>query len=105
MERKKRDTRGVKGRGRGKGKDKDSRFGRGRGRPRMGILRKRKCRFCGDKNLKIDYMDYQFLRKFTTERGKITPSRFSGNCAKHQRKVTKAIKRARNIGLLPYVAE
>ena len=69
------------------------------------ILKKRKCRFCHDKNLKIDHLDYQFLRKFTTERGKITPSRFSGNCAKHQRKLTKAIKRARNIGLLPYVAE
>ena len=69
------------------------------------IFRKKKCRFCGDKNLKIDHLDQQFLRKFTTERGKIVPSRISGNCAKHQRKITKAINRARNIGLLAYLAE
>ncbi len=74
-------------------------------RPRSYILRKRKCRFCSDKNLKIDYLDPQFLRRFTTERGKIVPSRISGACAKHQRKLTKAIKRARNIAIMPYLAE
>ena len=68
------------------------------------MLRKRKCRFCTDKNLKIDYLDHQLLRRFTTERGKITPSRITGSCAKHQRKLTRAIKKARNIGLLPYLA-
>ena len=74
-------------------------------RPRSYILRKKKCRFCADKNLKIDYLDPQFLRRFTTERGKIVPSRISGSCAKHQRKLAKAIKKARNIGIMPYLAE
>ncbi|OGW74792.1 MAG: 30S ribosomal protein S18 [Omnitrophica bacterium RBG_13_46_9] len=74
-------------------------------RPYPFILKKRKCRFCADKNLNIDYFDGQFLRKFTTERGKIIPSRISGNCARHQRKLAKAIKRARNAGLLPFLAE
>lgn len=69
------------------------------------VLKKKKCRFCTDKNQKIDYLDHQFLRRFTTERGKITPSRFSGTCARHQRKLTSAIKKARNIGLLPFLAE
>ncbi|MFC1576361.1 30S ribosomal protein S18 [Candidatus Omnitrophota bacterium] len=69
------------------------------------VLRKKKCRFCTDKSLKIDYMDQQSLRRFVTERGKITPSRITGSCARHQRKLTKAIKRARNIALLPYLAE
>jgi len=73
--------------------------------PRARILRKKKCRFCSDKNLKIDYLDFQLLRRFTTERGKIVPSRISGACARHQRKLARAIKRARNIGLLPYLAQ
>ena len=74
-------------------------------RPRPYMLRKKKCRFCSDKNLKIDYLDPQFLRRFTTERGKIVPSRISGTCARHQRKLAKAIKRARNIAIMPYLAE
>ncbi len=74
-------------------------------RRRPYILRRRKCRFCTDKTLKINYMDYQFLRRFTTERGKIIPSRISGTCAGHQRRLATAIKRSRNIGLLPYLAE
>lgn len=53
----------------------------------------------------IDYKDYNRLRKFITERGKILPRRITGNCAKHQRQLTKAIKRARNIALLPFTAE
>lgn len=69
------------------------------------VLKKRRCRFCGDKNLKIQYMDHQLLCRFVTERGKIAPSRITGTCARHQRKLSKAIKRARNIGLLPFVAE
>lgn len=85
--------------------DKRKRDGKSRTpRSRVYILRKRKCRFCADKSLKIDYKDSQLLRRFTTERGKITPSRITGTCAKHQRKLTTAIKRARNIGLLPYLA-
>jgi len=74
-------------------------------RKRPFILRKKRCRFCADKNLKIDYLNPQFLRRFTTERGKIVPSRISGCCAKHQRRLTKAIKRSRNIGIMPYLAE
>ncbi|RJP60557.1 MAG: 30S ribosomal protein S18 [Deltaproteobacteria bacterium] len=66
------------------------------------FIRRKICRFCADKNLKIDYKDYQTLRIFTTERGKIIPRRISGACAKHQRKVTAAIKIARNIALLPF---
>ena len=64
--------------------------------------RRKVCRFCADSSLVIDYKDARMLRLFTTERGKIVPRRISGNCAKHQRIVTVAIKRARNIALLPY---
>jgi len=64
--------------------------------------RRKICRFCADKNLVIDYKDAKTLRYFTTERGKIIPRRISGNCAKHQRVLTVAIKRARNMALLPY---
>ena len=69
------------------------------------VLRKKKCRFCADKKINISYLDYQLLQRCITERGKITPSRITGSCAKHQRKVANAIKRARNAGLLPFVAE
>ena len=67
--------------------------------------RKKVCAFCVDKIEQIDYKDAAKLRRFTTERGKILPRRISGNCAKHQRQVTVAIKRARNIALLPFTAE
>ena len=74
-----------------------------RGRKKRKTFTRRKvCRFCADSVMKIDYKDYQTLRQFTTERGKIIPRRISGNCAKHQRKVTNAIKRARSIALLPF---
>lgn len=71
-------------------------------RKRRVFLRKRACRFCTDKSLTVDYKDFKTLRFFTTERGKIIPRRISGNCAKHQRQLTTAIKRARQIALLPY---
>jgi small subunit ribosomal protein S18 len=74
---------------------------RGAGR-RKGFGRKKVCRFCADSSLAIDYKDAQTLRHFITERGKVIPRRISGNCARHQRKVTTAIKRARNIALLPF---
>lgn len=64
--------------------------------------RRRVCRFCADKYLEVDYKDAQALRYFITDRGKIVPRRISGNCAKHQRALTKAIKRARNIALMPF---
>lgn len=65
--------------------------------------RKRFCRFCVDKVKFIDYKDIKRLEAFIKERGKIVSSRFSGNCAKHQRRVAEAIKKARFISLLPYV--
>ncbi len=69
------------------------------------FFRKRVCKFCLNKIEKIDYLDYQNLRRFTTERGKIVPSRITGTCAWHQRRLAKAIKRARQAGLMPYLAE
>ncbi len=69
------------------------------------IFRKRPCKFCAEKIETIDYLDYQKFQKFLTERGKIVPSRRSGNCAKHQRQIAHAIKKARIMGLLPFVAE
>ena len=71
--------------------------------PRRRFSRRKGCRFCIDKT-KIDYKDTKSLRYFVSERGKIVPRRISGNCAEHQRKVTEAIKRARNIALLPFTA-
>ena len=67
--------------------------------------RRKVCSFCVDKVDEIDYKDVAKLRRFTTERGKILPRRISGVCAKHQRKLTIAIKRARAIALLPFTAE
>ena len=69
------------------------------------VIKKRVCRFCVDKVDDIDYKDVNKLIKFVTERGKIVPSRVSGTCAKHQRKLATAIKRARFVALLPYAAE
>ncbi len=68
-------------------------------------MKKRVCNFCVDKVENIDYKDVSRLRRYITERGKILPKRISGNCAKHQRQLTIAIKRARNIALLPYTEE
>ncbi len=67
--------------------------------------RRKVCVFCVDKVDHIDYKDTAKLRRFVTERGKIVPRRISGNCAKHQRQLTTAVKRARIITLLPFVAE
>ncbi|NLZ48705.1 MAG: 30S ribosomal protein S18 [Clostridiales bacterium] len=67
--------------------------------------KKKVCAFCVDKAEHIDYKDINKIRKYVTERGKILPRRISGNCAKHQRQLTEAIKRARNIALLPFTTE
>lgn len=67
--------------------------------------RKKVCLFCTEKTAVIDYKDALKLRKFTSERGKILPRRVSGACAKHQRELTVAIKRARVVALLPYVTD
>ena len=67
--------------------------------------KKRVCQFCADKSAVIDYKDAAKLRKFLSERGKILPRRVTGTCAMHQRELTLAIKRARQIAILPYVSE
>ena len=77
---------------------------RGDFRRKGGGRRRRVCRFCADKTIKIDYKDPQGIRYFITERGKIVPRRISGNCAKHQRQVCLAVKRSRNIALMPFTA-
>ena len=70
-------------------------------RKKRPFQRRKVCRFCADKQVSIDYKDPRTLRYFVSERGKIIPRRISGNCSKHQRQITEAIKRARNIALLP----
>ena len=76
-------------------------------RDKMGKNHKRKkvCQFCADRSEHIDYKDTVKLRRFLSERGKILPRRTTGTCAAHQRELTEAIKRARQIALLPYVME
>ena len=68
-------------------------------------FRKKVCRFCTEKRAPIDYKEVTRLQKFLTEKGKIMPSRITGNCAKHQRQLAREIKKARAISLVPYVAE
>jgi small subunit ribosomal protein S18 len=68
-------------------------------------VRRKVCRFCVDAKLAIDYKDVNTLRQFVTERGKIIPRRISGNCARHQRRVTRAIKQARLLALIAYTPQ
>jgi small subunit ribosomal protein S18 len=70
---------------------------------KLAMLRQKKCKFCQDKIDEIDYKDIARLRRFITDRGKILPSRISATCPRHQRQLAVAIKRARNILLLPHV--
>ena len=74
-------------------------------RRRGGMRRKKVCQFCADKTEVIDFIDVDKLKKYVTDRGKILPKRITGTCAVHQREVTTAIKRARIVALLPYVAD
>jgi len=74
-------------------------------RPSRGPHRRKRCRFCADKIQTVDYKDVQRLRKCITDRGKIIPRRISATCARHQRQLMVAIKRARYMAMLPYVAE
>jgi len=67
--------------------------------------RRKVCAFCVDKVKRIDYKDHQRLRDYVSDRGKILKSRMTGNCFKHQRKLAAAIKRSRQVALLPFVAE
>lgn len=69
------------------------------------FIRKKKCRYCTDKVDDINYRDVGMLRKMITEKGKILPSRITGTCASHQRRLARAIKQARQIALIPFVAE
>ena len=74
---------------------------------RRGGMRRRKkvCVFCGKENNEIDYKDVNKLKRYVSERGKILPRRITGNCAKHQRALTVAIKRSRHVALMPYVQD
>jgi len=85
-------------------RDRDDR-GRGGDRGRGRRPRRRVCAFCVDKITKIDYKEHQRLRDFVSDRGKILKSRMTGTCTKHQRALGRAIKRARQVALLPFVAE
>jgi small subunit ribosomal protein S18 len=107
-----RSERGGEGRGRYGGPRPEGDRGEGRGGERGGDSRggmrrrpggrRKVCRFCADKSLKVDYKDARTLGSFISEGGKIVPSRTSGNCAKHQRQLAVAIKRARVLALLPF---
>ena len=72
------------------------------GSRRRPMFRRKVCRFCADRTLRIDYKDLRTITQFVTERGKMTPSRITGNCAGHQRLLTTAVKRARSVALLPF---
>lgn len=73
-----------------------------RGGPRR---RKKVCVFCGEKNNELDYKDVNKLKRYVSERGKILPRRITGNCAKHQRALTVAVKRARHIAIMAYTLD
>ena len=90
--------------GRDGGSDRMDKDGDDRGGRRGGFHRKKICRFCSDSEYILDYKDIRMMQSFITEHGKIVPRRISGNCAQHQRKLTTAIKRARNLALVGYVS-
>ncbi len=69
------------------------------------VARKKVCMFCADKSKVIDYKDVNTLKRFVTEKGKIVPRRQTGTCAMHQREITTAVKRARNMAILPFKGE
>lgn len=83
----------------------EARQGAGAPSERKFFGRRKACRFCTDKVVGINYKDVSMLRNYLTERGKIMPRRLSGNCARHQRELTLAIKRARNIALVAFTEE
>jgi small subunit ribosomal protein S18 len=86
--------------------DKDKDKGKGGDAPRRGFFRRRRvCKFCAEKIDYINYKDVRVLAPFIPERGKIQPRRISGTCAMHQRKLQTAIKRARQLALIPYVTD
>ncbi len=78
---------------------------KGPGRKRQYFRRRKVCRLCADKIDSVDYKDTRFLQQYLVERSKILPQRISGTCAKHQRVIQQAIKRARHVALLPYTSD
>ena len=101
------DERGGGGGGRGRGKTSDKDKAKAGEAPRRGgfFRRRRVCKFCAEKIDYINYKDVRLLSPFLPERGKIQPRRISGTCALHQRKLQTAIKRARQLALIPYVTD
>jgi len=94
------------GGGGGRGKSGDKKSGeKGQGQRRTLFRRRKVCKFCADKIDDINYKDVKLIGPFVPERGKILPRRISGTCAMHQRKLQTAIKRARQIALIPYVTD
>jgi len=94
------------GGGGGRGKSGDKKTGeKGQGQRRTLFRRRKVCKFCADKIDDINYKDVKLIGPFVPERGKILPRRISGTCAMHQRKLQTAIKRARQIALIPYVTD
>ena len=73
--------------------------------PKFRKMRKKVCPLCADKDLELDYKNADQMKKFVNDKGKILPRRATGACAKHQRDITLAVKRARQIAVLPYTAE
>lgn len=95
----------YEGRGeRGGDDDRGGRRGGGSSSGGGGFHRKKVCRFCADTDFIMDYKDIRMMQSFVTEHGKIVPRRISGNCAQHQRKLTTAVKRARNIAIVGYIS-
>ena len=92
------DKKGNKKHGRNVNKDNDNDYKTRR-------IKKKVCQFCANEELVIDYKDYDKMKRFVSEKGKILPRRVTGNCAKHQREVTLAVKRARHIAILPYTVD
>jgi small subunit ribosomal protein S18 len=78
---------------------------RGSGKKKFYFRRRKVCRMCADKIDSVDYKDIRFLQQYLVERSKILPRRISGTCAKHQRVIQQAIKRARHLALLPYTSD
>lgn len=96
---------GRSGGGGGRGRGADKKAGdKEKGQRRPMFRRRKVCKFCADKIDDINYKDVKLLHSFVAERGKIIPRRISGVCAPHQRRLTDAIKKARNIALLPFAA-
>ena len=91
-----------------KGNNKKKRFNNNNDEefnPKFRKMRKKVCTMCANKDLVLDYKNYDQMKKFVNEKGKILPRRATGACAKHQRDITLAVKRARHIAVLPFTAE